>query len=136
MPGSFSYNPLTSTKGSVFQSPLSTITGLRETKIAPTINSGNLLIDCNAANVFAVSLNANITTLSFTNVPTSGNAFGLTLLLTADGTARTITWGSAVKWAGGTAPTLTSTNAKVDVYVLVTHDGGANWYAFTSGQNL
>lgn len=113
-----------------------TITGLRETKTAPAISSGTLTLDCSSGNVFAVSLNANITTLSFTNVPTTGTAFGLTLMLTADGTARTITWGGAVKWAGGTAPTLTSTNAKVDVYVLVTHDGGTNWYAFTSGQNL
>lgn len=113
-----------------------TITGLKETKTAPSISSGTLTLDCSVGNVFAVSLNASITTLSFTNVPSNGTAYGLTLMLTADGTARTITWGSAVKWAGGTAPTLTSTNAKVDVYVLVTHDGGTTWYAFTSGQNL
>lgn len=113
-----------------------TITGLKETKTAPAISTGTLTLDCSVGNVFAVSLNANITTLSFTNVPSTGTAFGLTLMLTADGTARTITWGSAVKWSGGTAPTLTSTNAKVDVFVLVTHDGGTNWYAFTSGQNL
>lgn len=113
-----------------------TVTGLKETKTAPAISSGTLTLDCSVGNVFAVSLNANITTLSFTNVPATGTAFGLTLMLTADGTARTITWGSAVKWPGGTAPTLTSTNAKVDVFVLVTHNGGTTWYAFTSGQNL
>lgn len=113
-----------------------TITGLKETKTSPTISSGTLTLNCSLGNVFAVSLNANITTLSFTNVPANGTAYGLTLMLTADGTARTITWGGSVKWAGGTAPTLTSTNAKVDVYVLVTHDGGTTWYAFTSGQNL
>jgi hypothetical protein len=113
-----------------------TVTGLKETKTAPAISSGTLTLNCSLGNVFAVSLNANITTLSFTNVPSTGTAFGLTLMLTADGTARTITWGSSVKWAGGTAPTLTSTNAKVDVFVLITHDGGTTWYAFTSGQNL
>lgn len=113
-----------------------TVTGLKETKTAPSISSGTLTLDCSVGNVFAVSLNANITTLSFTNVPATGTAYGLTLMLTADGTARTITWGSAVKWAGGTAPTLTSTNAKVDVFVLITHDGGTTWYAFTSGQNF
>lgn len=113
-----------------------TITGLKETKTAPAISSGTLTLNCSLGNVFAVSLNANITTLSFTNVPASGTAFGLTLMLTADGTARTITWGSAVKWSGGTAPTLTSTNAKVDVFVLVTHDGGTTWYAMIGGQNF
>lgn len=112
-----------------------TATGLKETKTAPSISSGTLTIDCSAGNVFAVSLNANITTLSFSNVPSSGTAYGLTLAFTADGTARTITWGSAVKWPGGTAPTLTSTNAKVDTFVLLTYDNGTNWFAFNSGQN-
>ena len=113
-----------------------TLTGLRETRTTPSISSGTLTLDCSAGNVFAVSLNANITTLTFTNVPSSGTAYGLTLALTADGTARTITWGSAVKWPAGTAPTLTSTNNKVDVFVLTTWDGGTNWYAVVGGQNL
>lgn len=112
-----------------------TVTGLLETRTAPTISSGTLTLDCSAGNVFNVALNANITTLTFTNVPSSGTAFGLTLLLTADGTARTITWGASVKWPGGTAPTLTSTNNKVDTFVLFTHDNGSNWFAFTAGQN-
>ena len=113
-----------------------TLTGLKETKTAPSISSGTLTLDCSVGNVFAVSLNANITTLSFTNVPATGTAYGLTLALTADGTARTVTWGSAVKWAGGTAPTLTSTNAKVDIFVLTTWDGGTTWFALVGGQNL
>jgi hypothetical protein len=113
-----------------------TITGLKETKTSPSISSGTLTLDCSVGNVFAVSLNANITTLSFTNVPSTGTAFGITLALTADGTARTVTWGSAVKWAGGNAPTLTSTNAKVDIFVLTTWDGGTTWYAMVGGQNF
>lgn len=113
-----------------------TATGFKETRTTPSISSGTLTLDCTAGNVFAVSLNANITTLTFTNVPASGTAFGLTLALTADGTARTVTWGAAVKWPGGTAPTLTSTNGKVDVFVLTTWDGGTTWYAVVGGQNL
>lgn len=112
-----------------------TVTGAKETKTAPSISTNTLTLDCSAGNVFAVSLNSNITTLSFTNVPASGTAYGMTLSFTADGTARTITWGSAVKWPGGTAPTLTSTNGKVDTFVLTTWDGGTTWYAFVGGQN-
>ena len=108
---------------------------INENKTAPSISAGTLTLDCSAGNVFAVSLNASITTLSFTNVPTTGNAYALTLSFTADGTARTVTWGSSVKWPSGTAPTLTSTNAKVDTFVLTTWDGGTTWYAFTAGQN-
>lgn len=111
-----------------------TITGVKETKTAPSISAGTLTLDCSAGNIFAVSLNANITTLSFTNVPATGTAYGLTLALTANGTAYTVTWGSAVKWPGGTAPTLTSTSGKVDTFVLTTWDGGTTWYAFIGGQ--
>lgn len=114
---------------------LNVTNALREKKTAPTISAGTLTLDCSTGNIFAVSLNAAITTLSFTNVPTTGTAFGLTLMFTADGTARSVTWGGSVKWPGGTAPTLTSTSTKVDTFVLITHDGGTTWYAFTSGQN-
>lgn len=112
-----------------------TLTGLRETKTAPSISAGTLTLDCAAGNVFAVALNANITTLAFSNVPATGTAYGCTLELIADGTPRTITWGSSVKWPGGTAPTLTATNGKVDRVVLTTHNGGTTWYAANAGQN-
>ena len=113
-----------------------TITSLVETKTAPTISSGTLTLNCSLGNVFAVSLNAAITTLTISNIPTTGNAFGITLAFTMDGTARAVTWGAAIKWSGGTAPTLTSTNAKVDIFVLTTWDGGTTWYAMVGGQNF
>ena len=46
-----------------------------------------------------------------------GSSFSTVLI--ADGTLRTITWtfsGTAVKWPGGTAPTLTSTLNKIDIF--------------------
>lgn len=107
-----------------------------ETRTTPTISGGTLTLNLENGNVFGVSLNANITTLTIQNPPASGTAGSFTLALTADGTARTITWGSAVKWAGGTSPTLTSTNGKIDVFVFFTWDAGLNWYGFVSGQNL
>lgn len=110
-------------------------TSYQETKVAPSISTNTLTLDCAAANVFAVSMTANINTLTFTNVPTSPTAFGLTLSCTADGTARTISWGASVKWPAGAPPTLSSTNGKVDTFVLYTYDGGTTWYAFIAGQN-
>ena len=107
-----------------------------ETRVNPSISTNVLTLDCSTGNVFDVSLNANITTLTFTNAPTTGTAYALTLILTADGTARTVTWGAAVKWASGTAPTLTSTSTKQDIVVLVTRDAGTTWLAVLAGQNL
>lgn len=112
-----------------------TITGLNEVKTAPAISSGTLTLNCSLGNVFAVSLNAAITTLTISNIPTTGNAFGITLAFTCDGTARAVTWPAAVKWSG-TAPTLTSTLNKVDIFVLTTWDGGTTWYSMVGGQNF
>jgi len=114
-----------------------TITSLVETKTAPAISSGTLTLNCALGNVFQAALNAAITTLTISNIPTTGNAFGITLAFTMDGTARAVTWGAAVKWAsGGTAPTLTSTNNKVDIFCLTTWDGGTTWFAMVGGQNF
>ena len=112
-----------------------TITGLNEVKTAPTISAGVLNLNCALGNVFVVSLNAAITSITFSNIPTG--AYGLTLAFTCDGTARAVTWPASVKWSGGTAPTLTSTNAKVDIFVLNVWDGtGTTWYAMVGGQNF
>ena len=53
-----------------------------------------------------------------------------------DSSARTITWPGTVDWAGGSAPTLSSGNADVDIFVFLTVDGGSNYYGITVGQDL
>jgi hypothetical protein len=58
------------------------------------------------------------------------------LILEADGTQRTITWPASFLWSGGTAPTITSTNAKKDAIVFMTYDAGTTFLAFVAGQNL
>lgn len=107
-----------------------------ETKAAPVISSGILTLDCAAGTVFAVALTASISSLIMANVPASGVGYSLLLAFTADGTARTVTWPASVRWPGGTAPTLTSTSGKVDLFVLTTLDGGATWFGAIGGQNL
>lgn len=103
---------------------------------APTISAGTLTLDLNTATVFDVSLNANITTLTLSNVQSSGRTSSFIIIFTADGTPRSVTWPASFKWASGTAPTLTSTNGKKDVLTFFTVDGGSNWQSFISGQNF
>jgi len=106
----------------------------------PNINAKNstLTLDLSLSQVFSVSLNNAITTLTISNVPDNGNAnaVGFTLILVADGTARSVTWPANVKWPANTPPTLTSTNAKADIFSFISTDGGSNWYAFVGGQNF
>ncbi len=107
----------------------------RESYTSPAISSGTLTLDLSGSNFFKVSLNAAITTLTISNVPTSLMASAFTLEFTADGTARAVTWPASIKWPSGTAPTLTSTNGKSDTFAFYTVDGGTSWKAFVSGQN-
>lgn len=101
-----------------------TLTGERYTKTAPTISSGTLELDYSAGTVFYVDLNANITTLTISNWPSSGTFGRISVRFKADGTARTIAWPAAVKWDGGTAPTMASTNGHVTWVHLVTAEAG------------
>lgn len=98
------------------------------------IYGNTLWLDFNNGNYFYVLLNANVSTVSFSNINATFQSF--VLEITANGTTRSITWPSSVKWAGGTAPTLTSTNGKKDVFTFTTRDGGTTWLAFVSGQNF
>ena len=68
-----------------------------------------------------------ITTLAFSNVPSGAAVLTIRRTKDATGTARTIAWPASVKWAGGTAPTLTSTASAVDVISLLTLNGGTTW---------
>lgn len=61
----------------------------------------------------------------------SGKSFIMFLKQDATG-SRTVTW-STVKWAGGTAPTITSTASRQDIYSFFSD--GTNWYGITVGQN-
>jgi hypothetical protein len=109
------------------------------TKTAPSISAGVLTLDCSLSNTFAVSLNAAITSFTVSNIPSSGSYYEFNLEFTADGTSRAVTWtfsSVAVKWPGGTAPTLTSTSGKKDTFVFYTYDAGTTWLGFVAGQNL
>jgi hypothetical protein len=108
-----------------------------EVLASPSISANVLTLDLSTAQVFTVSLNANITTFTISNTPATANrSIGFTLIFTADGTARTVTWGSAVKWANNDPPALTSTNGKKDILSFVSPDNGTNWYGFIGGLNF
>jgi len=126
-----------------------TLTGkLIETISALTGPATNttLTLDTSAGTTFTVTFGAaNISGLLFTNLPSSGSTT-ITLILKQDGVgSRTITWSgtqvnaSAVtpKWAGGTAPTLSTAANSVDIVTLVinrTSGSTDNIYGFLAGK--
>jgi hypothetical protein len=105
-----------------------------ETFTSPTISGGALTLNLNNGSHFTVALNAN-TSITVSNVPAS-KAVSFTLMFTADGTPRTVTWPTGTVWAQGAAPTMTSTNGKRDFFTFITYDGGTTWFGFVGGQNF
>ena len=63
----------------------------------------------------------------------------MTLILTQDGTGSRTGAFTSVKWAGGTAPTLTTTaTTGIDILTFYTFNGGAApvWYGFAAGMDM
>jgi len=72
-------------------------------------------------------------TLALSN-SAAGKVFILRLL--QDGTgSRTVTWFGTIKWAGGSAPTLTTTASKADTFGFICTSTD-NYDAYIVGQNI
>lgn len=83
-------------------------------------------------NKHTVTLGGNMT-LAVSNVAV-GQVFLIRLV--QDGTgSRIITWFPGISWAGGTAPTLTTTPNKADVFGFLCTGSGA-YSGFVMGQNI
>lgn len=111
---------------------------VRDAKNALTITSGVIDINCNLGNFFRVLMNANITGLTFSNMPAAGKMQFITLYCVADGNSRTVSFltqaasGLAPKInflgpsGAGSAPTFTFTTGFKNVIEFVVGDGITN----------
>lgn len=97
--------------------------------------TGNTTIDLADGSVQDITVGANITlTLPAVSSLDADSAQGLTLRLRQDATgSRTITFGDSIRWAGGTAPTLTTTASAIDVLVFIADPADDVWDGFASG---
>lgn len=114
-----------------------------KTLTKPTINGSvngmttdsdgaTITFNMTSSNIHSVTLGGN-RTLAVSNT-TAGQAFIIRLI--QDGTgSRTVTWFSTLKWVSGSAPTLTTTAAKIDVFGFLCTSAG-NYDAYIIGQNL
>ena len=96
-------------------------------KYSETVNvlgsiSGSKTIDLNFGGIVTATI-ASSTTFTFANPAPTGMCCSFMLVLTNGST--NVTWPGAVKWPGGTAPTLVASG--VDVLNFFTIDGGTTW---------
>lgn len=98
-------------------------------------NGAALTIDYTAGGYQYVTTGAgNITAVTITNPPASGRLGALTLEITQGAAARTIAWGAAYRFPGGTDFTLTASAGAIDIFTMMTRDAGATWYVFEAGK--
>jgi hypothetical protein len=105
-----------------------TVTNYTETPFSANSSTAITLALTNGT-VQIITLTGNATITMPTAV--SGKSFIMYLKQDATG-SRTVTW-STVKWAGGTAPTITSTASRQDI--LSFFSDGTNWFGVVVGQN-
>ena len=96
-----------------------TLTGIKETKTTTPAHN----FDLSTGNYFTYTLSG-AQTLTVSNTATTGSVSTFILDITNGGSA-VITWWSGMKWASGTAPTLTTSGR--DILGFFTHDGGTTW---------
>lgn len=94
---------------------------------------GTATLDLSLANRNTITMPAGNITIALSNGTTS-QVF--TIEITQDATgSRTVTWFTTIRWAGGVAPTLTTTASKRDIFMFI-KTGSTTYDGFIVGQNI
>ena len=97
-----------------------------------TANDGaTITFDLSLSSWWQVTLGGN-RTLALSNVQV-GQQFSIILIQGSGG--QTVTWFSSIKWPSGSAPTLSSSAAAIDIFTIKCY-GTATYYGFTVGQAM
>ena len=91
--------------------------------------AGVLTLDLTTGNSFVTTLTENITTVTISNPPATGNygQFVWKIIQDGAGGAFTVTFPASFIWPGGTAPVITTSNGAIDEVTARTIDAGTEW---------
>jgi len=94
-----------------------------------TSASNAITIDVQLGNSVTHLLTEN-TTITPSNPTPDDDLCQMIIQITQDGAggAYTVAWDTSVVWGGGSAPTMSTGNDAVDVFLLKTWDGGTTWF--------
>lgn len=95
--------------------------------------AGTATLDLSKGNIHHITMPAGNITIALSN-GTAGQCFIVRILQDATG-SRTVTWFTTIKWAGGSAPTLTTTASKADTMGFEI-TGSSTYDGFVVGQNI
>jgi len=95
--------------------------------------AGTATLDLSLGDQHYITMPAGNITIALSN-DTNNQIFLVSIL--QDGTgSRTVTWFTTIRWAGGSAPTLTTTASKRDVFGFI-RTGSGTYDGFVIGQNI
>lgn len=94
---------------------------------------GTATLDLSLSNSHFITMPAGNITIALSN-DTNNQAF-IVAITQDSGGSRTVTWFTTIKWAGGSAPVLTTTASKRDVMGFI-RTGSSTYDGFIVGQNL
>ena len=90
-------------------------------------------LDLSLSNDHRITMPAGNITIALSNV-TAGEKFIISILQDGVG-SRTVTWFTTISWAGGSAPTLTTTLNKTDVFGFIA-TSASTFQGFVVGSNI
>jgi hypothetical protein len=100
----------------------------RDAVTALTISAGVVNIDCNAGDFFTLALTANVTSITFTNLPAPGRAVSLGVRIRQDGTGgRTVALPAAFRATTGSDTAVQSAANAWTLLTITTFDQGTRW---------
>lgn len=105
--------------------------GMLEEQVAT--DGSTVTFDLSTGKLFSVTLGGN-RTLAVSNAPSGGDK-AFIVIVKQDGTGnRTVTWWSGIKWKDTSAPTLTTTANRTDIFAF--YYDGTDYYGSIVGQNF
>lgn len=100
----------------------------RDAVTALTISAGTVNIDCALGDFFTLELNANVTGITFSNLPASDRAVSLALRVRQDGTGgRTVALPASFRATTGSDTAVQSAANAWTLVTLTTFDQGTRW---------
>jgi hypothetical protein len=102
---------------------------------ALSISSGVVAVDCSLGNYFTLSLTANVTSITFSNVPASGYAQSIMIRMQQDATgSRTVALPSSFEAIDGSDTAVQSAASAYTIIAATTFDQGTRWeYSMKAG---
>ena len=103
-----------------------------------TISGSSMTIDFDNGYFQEFTLNASVTTLSFSNGPDTDEGKSVVLdIVQGSGGSKTITWPAAIQWDSNIEPTLSTSAGEVDRIALeAVNDGATIYYAHLVGSDM